>query len=48
MNAPVPVRVMSEGEVTTNIGDDSNQASVAETSALEKPRTSTVASTSPR
>lgn len=36
MNAPVLVHVMSEGEVTPNIGDESNQASVAEKSTLEK------------
>jgi hypothetical protein len=36
MKVPVLVRVMPEGEVTPNIGDESNQTGVAEKSALEK------------
>ena len=36
MRSPVLVRVMPEGEVTPNIGDESNQTGVAEKSALEK------------
>ena len=36
MRNPVLVRVMPEGEVTPDIGDESNQTGVAEQSALEK------------